>query len=313
MKNTANYNLRKPESADYYNVEDHNANMDAIDEALNEKVQKIDGKGLSTEDFTSAEKTKLADLGTWAAGEFSPINHNHDNEYLKKNDKAVDSDKLDGKNSTEFASNVHNHDSTYEKIISKKSGFNLEKSDSVSSTSSTILATLRAVKTAYDKAVSALNIANTKEPAFSKNSGFNLNISNSVSSSSSSTIASSSAVQTAYNKGVEALNKANSKLDTTYGNTATTSTSFTLNSGYKDRVILAGSSNNRVITIPNGVFANGDQITAVRTSTGAVTFSPASGVTLRSVDNKRSIKDQYGSVSIVFSSSSVAYLFGSLE
>ena len=50
------------------------------------------------------------------------------------------------------------------KII-KKSGFNLAISDLVNSTSSIILASAKAVKTAYDKAVSAFNLATTNKKA----------------------------------------------------------------------------------------------------------------------------------------------------
>lgn len=210
MKNTTNYNLKKPESADYYNVEDQNTNMDIIDAEISNKVDKIAGKGLSTEDYTTVEKNKLAQIYDWATGLFS----------------------LKG----------HHHDAVYEKTIAKKSGFNLEKSDSVSSSSSSMLATLNAVKTAYDKAVSAYNLASSKlgvtakaadsekldgkdssafsssghnhdgiyEKALSKNSGFNLPKSDSVSSASSSVLATSKATKIAYDKGVEALSKANS-------------------------------------------------------------------------------------------------------
>ena len=35
MKYTTNYNLKKPDKTDFYSVEHANANMDAIDAALN--------------------------------------------------------------------------------------------------------------------------------------------------------------------------------------------------------------------------------------------------------------------------------------
>ena len=37
----------------------------AVAEALNDKVDKVTGKGLSTEDYTTAEKTKLAGLSNY--------------------------------------------------------------------------------------------------------------------------------------------------------------------------------------------------------------------------------------------------------
>jgi hypothetical protein len=157
-----------------------------------------------------ATKDDMNGLKEWAQGAFALVGHGHDGVYARA---------THNHNGT-YATAGHNHDGVYESPIAKKSGFNLDKSDSVSSTSSLLLATAKAVKSAYDKAVSALNIANGKEAAFSKNSGFNLNKSNSISSTSSSTLATSSAARTAYNKGVEALNKANTKTKVTVSTTA---------------------------------------------------------------------------------------------
>lgn len=39
--------------------------MDALNSAIGNKVDKVDGKGLSSEDYTSAEKTKLAGLSNY--------------------------------------------------------------------------------------------------------------------------------------------------------------------------------------------------------------------------------------------------------
>lgn len=49
-----------------------------------------------------------------------------------------------------------------EPTISKKTGFNLDKSDRIDFDNSNVLATSKAVKTAYEKGVEALNTANTK-------------------------------------------------------------------------------------------------------------------------------------------------------
>jgi hypothetical protein len=160
---------------------------------------------------------KYAAFGHGHEGVYSPITHNHDTAYAAK---THDHDGV-------YATASHNHSGVYEPVITKKSGFNLDKSDGVTSTSSSVLATSKAVKVAYDKGVEALNAANTaqsttngKEPAFAKNSGFNLSKSDSVSSSSSSVLATSAAARTAYNKGVEALNKANTKTKVTVSTTA---------------------------------------------------------------------------------------------
>lgn len=56
MKTTANYSLKKPEGTDVVNIDDLNANTDAIDTALNNKLDKVAGKVLSSTDVTQAEK-----------------------------------------------------------------------------------------------------------------------------------------------------------------------------------------------------------------------------------------------------------------
>lgn len=68
--NTTNYNLVKPLASENYNINVFNGNADIIDDTLNDlkqnKVDKIAGKGLSTEDYTNEEKTKLATVQSGA-------------------------------------------------------------------------------------------------------------------------------------------------------------------------------------------------------------------------------------------------------
>lgn len=64
MDFTNNYNLKKPAEEDFYNIEDFNDNADIIDDALQNKVDKETGKGLSEANFTTAEKAKLTNLDT---------------------------------------------------------------------------------------------------------------------------------------------------------------------------------------------------------------------------------------------------------
>ena len=61
---TTNYNLIKPALTDNYNVEVNNSNMDIIDAELYKKVDKIAGKGLSTNDYTTTEKNKLGGIAS---------------------------------------------------------------------------------------------------------------------------------------------------------------------------------------------------------------------------------------------------------
>lgn len=67
MNYTPNYNLNKPEADDFYDIDDFNTNADKIDEllkaqadAIGNRVEKVAGKGLSTNDYTTDEKNKLA-------------------------------------------------------------------------------------------------------------------------------------------------------------------------------------------------------------------------------------------------------------
>lgn len=74
---TNNYNLNKPLENEKVNISVINQNMDIIDtnlkslsdkiiEAIGNKVDKVDGKGLSTNDYTNEEKTKLDGIATGA-------------------------------------------------------------------------------------------------------------------------------------------------------------------------------------------------------------------------------------------------------
>lgn len=66
MQETTNYKFKKPDVTDNVNINDINTNMDVIDEeikrnvdSLASKVDKVEGKGLSANDFTDVEKSKL--------------------------------------------------------------------------------------------------------------------------------------------------------------------------------------------------------------------------------------------------------------
>lgn len=75
-----------------------------IQSSFDSKVDKVDGKGLSTEDFTTAEKTKLAGLDA-ALAQKSDVGHDHDNVYYTETE--VDN-KLSGKSDV-----GHIHDDMY--------------------------------------------------------------------------------------------------------------------------------------------------------------------------------------------------------
>lgn len=153
---------------------DINKNIDDVNIAVSERVLKVAGKDLSTENFTSEEKTKLLKVEAEANKYSHPATHTANMIVTTPTKRFIPDVLLSKLAGIEvwagglFASKTHNHSGTYEPVIAKKSGFNLDKSDSVTSTSSVILATLKAVKTAYDKAVSAYNLAAGKLGATSK-------------------------------------------------------------------------------------------------------------------------------------------------
>ncbi|MEJ9294917.1 phage tail protein [Gallibacterium anatis] len=122
----------------------------------------------------------------------------------------------------------------------------LHRSDSVTSTSSNTVATSKAVKTAYDKAVDGVNKANAAQTA-ANNAQTTANAaipsskkSDSVTSASSETVATSKAVKTAYDKAVDGVNKANAAQ--TAANNAQTTASAAIPSSKKSDSVTSASS-----------------------------------------------------------------------
>ncbi|WP_052087694.1 hypothetical protein [Paenibacillus wynnii] len=77
MQTTGNLGLKKPEGTDLVDIADLNGNMDILDTSVNGKVDKVTGKQLSTNDYTAAEKTKLAGIAT-GANNYTHPNHTGD-------------------------------------------------------------------------------------------------------------------------------------------------------------------------------------------------------------------------------------------
>lgn len=79
---TSNYNLTKDDENEFYNVAVQSENMELIDGALkalsDEKVSHIEGKGLSTNDYSDAEKQKLAKIPEDAIDYQHPATHSLD-------------------------------------------------------------------------------------------------------------------------------------------------------------------------------------------------------------------------------------------
>lgn len=141
MKQTSNYGLKKPEGQDVVNIDDLNYNADILDtqiKSLNNnldtqvknlnstKVDKVQGKQLSTEDYSTAEKQKLAGIAQGANNYVHPndssTRHVTDAEKSNWNNKADGSHSHDDRYYTEAevnnalstkANSVHAHDDKY--------------------------------------------------------------------------------------------------------------------------------------------------------------------------------------------------------
>lgn len=100
-----------------------------------------------------------------------------------------------------------------------------------------------------------------------------------------------------------------------YGNIVSSTVDLTLDLSHANTVLVYGTTSARIITVPNNSsvpFPIGTQITVIRDSTGTVTFAPASGVTLNSKDNKRSIDGRYASATLIKTATNTWVLIGAL-
>lgn len=175
LKETLNLKLKKPEYSDGVDIEIINTNMDKVDTEISNKsnVGHTHDDRYYTEEETNAKLSEKSDIDHKHDGRYSLNTHNHDDSYAANNHNhnssySALSHNHDGRYYTETEINSKlalksdsNHTHGYELAFSKNTGFNKSKSDSVSSSNSDILATSKAVKTAYDKGVAALNSVNS--------------------------------------------------------------------------------------------------------------------------------------------------------
>lgn len=62
IEETVNIGLVKEDEDEFYNVDTVNGNLDKIDAEFGRKVNKVEGKGLSSNDYTDEEKEKLKNI-----------------------------------------------------------------------------------------------------------------------------------------------------------------------------------------------------------------------------------------------------------
>jgi len=87
------------------------------------------------------------------------------------------------------------------------------------------------------------------------------------------------------------------------------SSSYTIVAGDENTFIRVSSA--ATITVAN-VLGAGESINFIQTGTGQITFSPGSGVTLLSKDNKRKTFAQYSAATLVAQGGGTYYLIGDL-
>lgn len=90
-------------------------------------------------------------------------------------------------------------------------------------------------------------------------------------------------------------------------NSKTANYSLTAN----DRGTLIACNGTFTITIPSGIFSEGDHVDFVNVGTGVITFN-GSGVTVSSVDNAATIDTQYAGATFFFTSPTAGVLVGKL-
>lgn len=133
--------------------------MDALNSAIGNKVDKVSGKGLSTNDYTTTEKNKLAGIATGAEVNQNAFSNIVIGSTTVAADSKTDSVSFSGTNIT-IEGDATNDKITFtvpDGTTSAKGVVQL--SNSTSSSSTTAAATPKAVKTAYDLASTAKTMA----------------------------------------------------------------------------------------------------------------------------------------------------------
>ena len=264
------------------------------------KVDKVAGKGLSEEDFTSTLLTKLNGIAAGANAYTHPATHSAsmiDTDATARfiNDTLLA--KLDGIETGATA------DQTAVEILAllltvdtNTSGLNSQYLQGLSPSETSLTKTIvertaagdiygRVLNSSYATTNSDVDFLMTKK-------------------STSNSLRPTTPTQL-----IDALNLFT---EGNYGNIIYSTSSITLGTTHNNSVLITGNTSAITLTVPT-TYEPGTQITIIRGNTGGVTIAPASGMTIRSVDSKRDIKDAYGSVTLVFYTSTIAYLIGSLE
>lgn len=134
-----------------------------VDTEANKKVDKVSGKGLSTNDYTTVEKTKLANIDDEAEVNQNAFSNIKVGSTTVSADNKTDTIEFVGSNVT-ITPDVTNDKVTFTVADSTTNVKGIvQLTDSTSSTSTTTAATPNSVKSAYDLANTANNAAITAQ------------------------------------------------------------------------------------------------------------------------------------------------------
>lgn len=92
----------------------------------------------------------------------------------------------------------------------------------------------------------------------------------------------------------------------------TISTSTTIGAKHAEKVLLVNSESAVTLILPSGM-PIGSMITVSSIGTGSVTFTPATDVTINSLEDKRTISGRYAAVSLCCVAENAWMLWGALE
>lgn len=280
MKYTSNYNLKKPEGTDVVNIDDFNDNADTIDQQLknvdNSKVDKVAGKQLSTEDYTTTEKTKLAGIAANANNYVHPTTAG--NKHIPT-----------GGSVGQILKNTASGTATWQNETITPIANNLTTTVAGKALDATQGKVLK-----DDLDEHKAELATQDEAGHIKLSDIPMPTKEDIGLS-------------------EVTNHLQFHKDN-YGNIITKASSFTLSLAEENTVLSVTAA--ATITIPNNTTVSmpiGTQITVIANTTANVTFVPASGVSLYSKDTKRIIDGQYASATLIKSGANIWQLIGALK
>jgi hypothetical protein len=92
-----------------------------------------------------------------------------------------------------------------------------------------------------------------------------------------------------------------------------TGTAYTLVAGDVGEYVTLNNASPITLTVPNNVFAAGDTVNIVQLGAGQVTIAAGAGITLNSQGAKLKLTGQYAAATVLFTSTSVAIVFGNLS